>query len=94
MHLVDDDTGNLPPKPTYNQAYSAKSSASEARNQRRDPIGYFEDTKYINSNERPNSKYQPSWSNAYNVNNDVNNIDLMTNSSAYHQAMMNTEVVN
>lgn len=67
MHPVEEPRGNSPLKAqVYQKPPSGK--LSESRNQRRDPIGYFEDTKYntyqqpiINDQVRPDSKYKPSW---------------------------------
>ena len=75
MHPNHDEVvGNPPPK---TQIYSKPPSGRPEvlQNQRRDPIGYFEDTKFgaveqdvaaeVNNNHRAmNGGYQPSWNNS------------------------------
>ena len=78
MHPQENSLGQLPKNThIYQKQVSAKPEVLQ--NQRRDPIGYFEDTKFAgnaasnfyvnnsenNSNERQNRdpSYQPSWSN-------------------------------
>lgn len=73
MHPNSDATGNVPPKPQiYSKPPSGK--AEVLQNVRRDPIGYFEDTKFgsdpVDGYQNGNSNnhmsnghgsYQPSW---------------------------------
>ena len=103
MHMDNEAHGNLPPRPFYNKTLSAASKNNDSRNQRRDPIGYFEDTKFMTNEQqqqqqRPDSRYKPSWSdfNQNNVNNNdlVNNIDLMGNGHVYPSYPVYPEVAN
>jgi hypothetical protein len=88
MHMDTAALGNIPPKANiHSKAHSAANS--ESRNQRRDPIGYFDDQSALQQQQqpplRPDSKYNPSWTNnnnGYNVNSDVsNNYDINANGS-------------
>jgi hypothetical protein len=65
MHPQDNVVGHLPPKPNmYPRNPSGNSEVQ--RNQRRDPIGYFEDTKFGGSfgshlnNSNPGPNFNPN----------------------------------
>lgn len=70
MHPADKVVGNPDPKTqVYQKPYSGK---PDSRNQRRDPIGYYEDTRHTeNGNgaamvpKSASKQYMPSWSNGY-----------------------------
>ena len=69
MHPSELATGNSEPRA---QIYSKPPSGKpDSRNQRRDPIGYFEDTNKYATNNLPmvpksaSKQYTPSWSNGY-----------------------------
>lgn len=69
MHPTDLPVGNSEPKTqVYQKPYSGK---PESRNQRRDPIGYYQETQYSDSAngamipKSASKQYTPSWSNGY-----------------------------
>ncbi len=66
MHPNTDVIGNQPPK-THSHLKPPTGKPELLQNQRRDPIGYFEDTKFSeNGEDRPiqnenSNAYIPSW---------------------------------
>ena len=64
MHPSTDAIGNTPPKTQiYQKPPSGKPEVLQ--NQRRDPIGYFEDTKFggevLQNGDNHLNSYHPSW---------------------------------